>query len=80
RFRGYCADITRTYAGPDAPTEFGALISAMHSLKDTLIAHIAPGVDFVALHEKMHQGLADILVAHGLYTGSAESAVEAGIT
>ncbi|WP_062374642.1 Xaa-Pro dipeptidase [Halomonas sp. KX33721] len=80
RFRGYCADITRTYTGPDAPSEFGALITAMHSLKDELIAHIAPGVDFVALHEKMHQGLADILVAHGLYNGSAESAVEAGIT
>ncbi|WP_311065588.1 Xaa-Pro dipeptidase [Halomonas sp. DWK9] len=80
RFRGYCADITRTYAGPDAPSEFGDLITAMHGLKDTLIGQIAPGVSFFSLHEQMHQGLADILVAHHLYEGSAESAVESGVT
>ncbi|WP_404377463.1 Xaa-Pro dipeptidase [Vreelandella aquamarina] len=80
RFRGYCADITRTYAGPDAPSEFGDLVTAMHGLKDSLIAHIAPGVDFIALHEQMHQGLAEILISHGLYDGSAESAVETGVT
>ncbi|GGC97081.1 Xaa-Pro dipeptidase [Vreelandella lutescens] len=80
RFRGYCADITRTYAGPDAPGEFGDLITAMHGLKDALIAHIGPGVEFLSLHEQMHRSLADILVAHGIYEGSAESAVEEGIT
>ncbi|BBI62527.1 hypothetical protein HSBAA_38330 [Vreelandella sulfidaeris] len=43
RFRGYCADITRTYAGPDAPAVFGELVSAMHDLKEELVRGIAPG-------------------------------------
>ncbi len=80
RFRGYCADITRTYAGPDAPSEFGELISAMHGLKDELITQIVPGIEFLTLHEQMHRGLADILISHGLYQGSVESAVETGVT
>lgn len=80
RFRGYCADITRAYAGPDAPSEFQALVTAMHGLKNELVQGIAPGVDFIALHEQMHVHLGEILVAHDLYKGSAEQAVKEGVT
>lgn len=80
RFHGYCADITRTHAGPDAPSIFGDLITAMHGLKDVLIEHIAPGVEFVALHEQMHQRLGEILIAHDLFKGSVEEAVNEGVT
>lgn len=80
RFRGYCADITRTYAGPDAPAVFGELVDALHGLKDELVNAVAPGVSFVALHEKMHRLLADILVTHNLFNGSAEQAVAEGVT
>ncbi|MCH4813463.1 Xaa-Pro dipeptidase [Vreelandella neptunia] len=80
RFRGYCADITRAYAGPDAPAAFGELVTAMHGLKDELVSSIAPGVSFIALHEQMHHHLAEILIAHDLFKGSAEQAVAEGVT
>ncbi|HAA44140.1 MAG: proline dipeptidase [Halomonas sp. 54_146] len=80
RFRGYCADITRTYAGPDAPAAFGELVTAMQGLKDELVKGIAPGVSFVALHEQMHHHLGELLVAHNLFKGSAEQAVAEGVT
>ncbi len=80
RFRGYCADITRTYAGPDAPAAFGELVSAMHGLKDELVKSVAPGVSFVALHEQMHHHLGEILVANDLFKGTAEQAVAEGVT
>ncbi|PRY63997.1 Xaa-Pro dipeptidase [Vreelandella songnenensis] len=80
RFRGYCADITRAYAGADAPEAFAELVTALHGLKDELVYSIAPGVDFVALHERMHEHLAEILVAHDLFKGTPEQAVTDGVT
>lgn len=80
RFRGYCADITRTYAGPDAPVAFSELVTAMHGLKDELVKGVAPGVNFLALHEQMHHHLGEILVANDLFKGTAEQAVVEGVT
>lgn len=80
RFRGYCADITRAYAGPDAPAAFGELVKAMHGLKDELVKGVTPGASFVALHEQMHHYLADILVTHDVFKGTAEQAVSEGVT
>ncbi|MGM0825761.1 MAG: Xaa-Pro dipeptidase [Pseudomonadota bacterium] len=80
RFRGYCADITRTHAGPDAPALFGELVHALHGLKDELVGGVASGADFVALHEQMHQYLGDILVTHDLFRGSSDQAVAEGVT
>ncbi|WP_249975396.1 Xaa-Pro dipeptidase [Vreelandella olivaria] len=80
RFRGYCADITRTYAGPDAPSAFSSLITAMHGLKDELVQSVSPGVKFIALHEQMHLRLGEILIAHNLFKGSSDEAVNTGVT
>lgn len=80
RFRGYCADITRTHAGPDAPHGFNDLIIAMHGLKDALVKSTGPGVEFVALHEQMHQQLGEILIAHDLFKGSVNEAISEGVT
>lgn len=80
RFRGYCADITRSYSGPDAPVAFSELVSAMHGLKDELIKSVAPEVSFLDLHEQMHLHLGEILVAHDLFKGTAEQAVAEGVT
>ncbi|MCE8015123.1 Xaa-Pro dipeptidase [Halomonas sp. MCCC 1A17488] len=80
RHRGYCADITRTWAGADAEPLFGDLVAGMHDIKQRLVEAVAPGVDFVELHERMHCLLGELLVASGLVTGSAETAVESGIT
>ncbi len=80
RFRGYCADITRTYAGPDAPVAFGELVTAMHGLKDELVKGVVPGINFLALHEQMHHHLGEILVANDLFKGTTEQAVAEGVT
>lgn len=80
RFRGYCSDITRTHAGPDAPALFAQLISAMHELKDALVADIAPGADYTELQLSMHRRLSDILVSHDLYRGTADDCVASGVT
>ncbi|MFN2410033.1 MAG: Xaa-Pro dipeptidase [Halomonas sp.] len=80
RFRGYCADITRTHAGPDAPALFGELIGAVHGLKDELVQGVTAGADFIALHDQMHQRLGDILIAHDLFRGSREQALAEGVT
>ncbi|WP_386078128.1 Xaa-Pro dipeptidase [Vreelandella sp. F11] len=80
RFRGYCADITRTYAGPDAPAAFGELVNALHGVKDGLVKGVAPGVNFLALHEQMHHHLGEILVANDLFKGTPEQAVVEGVT
>ncbi|WP_252109317.1 MULTISPECIES: Xaa-Pro dipeptidase [unclassified Halomonas] len=80
RFRGYCADITRTHVGPDAPETFAALVVALHGLKNELVQSVGPNVEFLTLHEQMHRRLANILVSFDLYKDSAESAVELGVT
>ena len=80
RYRGYCADLTRTHAGPDAPSLFAELIQAVTAIKDNIIDAIAPGVSFLELHEQMHHHLADALITHDLFHGSAEQAIESGVT
>ncbi|WP_104204208.1 Xaa-Pro dipeptidase [Billgrantia saliphila] len=80
RYRGYCADITRTWTGPDTDPLFATLITAMETLQQRLIADLRPGLDFVELHARMHRELADLLVAHEVVTGSAEAALANGVT
>ena len=80
RYRGYCADLTRTHAGPDAPSPFAELIQAVTAIKDSIIDAIAPGVSFLELHEQMHHHLAETLITHDLFHGSAEQAIAAGVT
>ncbi|WP_375176633.1 Xaa-Pro dipeptidase [Marinobacter mobilis] len=80
RFRGYCSDITRTWAGPQQGP-FQALIVALEALQKRLCQAVASGVDFVALHRKTHLGLAALLDSAGLVQGlDDEAMVTAGIT
>jgi Xaa-Pro dipeptidase len=78
RFRGYASDITRTYSARDG--EFAALIAALDSRQRALIDTIRIDTDFVALHETMHRGIAELLVEFGLVSCSAEQAFDDGIT
>jgi len=76
---GYAADVTRTYAVPDA-AEFGALIAAMDAAQRTLIGGILPGMDYGEIHHGAHRAVAAILADHGLVSCSAEAALERGLT
>lgn len=80
RSRGYCADITRTWAGPDALPAFAALIEGVTTLQRRLIGELAPGVDYVELHRRMHRGLGELLADQGLVHCTPEAAVAQGIT
>jgi Xaa-Pro dipeptidase len=80
RFRGYCSDITRTTAGP-GESHFAALVHGLERLQLRLCDMVAPGVDYIDIHRKAHQGIAALLSATGLVTGlNDEDMVEQGIT
>ena len=80
RFRGYCSDITRTSAGPQE-ARFAALIQGLDQLQRRLCDMVAPGVAYVDIHRKAHQGIAALLGAAGLVTGLDDDAmVSEGIT
>lgn len=80
RYRGYCSDITRTTAGP-GESRFAALVHGLEKLQLRLCEMVAPGVDYVDIHRKAHQGIAALLSASGLVSGlSDETIVEQGIS
>jgi Xaa-Pro dipeptidase len=68
RFRGYCSDITRTTAGPSDP-RFAALIHGLDQIQQRLCNMVAPGVEYIDIHCKAHQGIAALLSASDLVTG-----------
>ena len=80
RERGYCADITRTWTGPDADPVFAPLIEGVTALQRGLIETLAPGVDYVDLHQRMHLALGQLLADQGLVHCSPEAALHQGIT
>jgi len=80
RFRGYCSDITRTTPGA-GERRFAALIQGLEQLQQRLCGMVAPGVDYVAIHRKTHQGIAALLNAAGVVQGvDDETLVEQGVT
>ena len=80
-YRGFASDITRTYATADGDhDEFAALIGAMQTHQDSLIAGVRAGRTFADLHVQMHQQLAEVLATAGLVTCSAEAAFADGLT
>lgn len=80
RFRGYCSDITRTTPGA-GERRFAALIQGLEQLQQRLCRMVAPGVEYVAIHRKTHQGIAALLDAAGVVQGvDGETLVEQGVT
>jgi Xaa-Pro dipeptidase len=78
----YAADVTRTYAAVDAPgaDRFAALVDDLDRAQQQLIADIAPGINYVAVHEAAHRAVAALLAEHDLVRCSAEAAFDAGLT
>lgn len=75
---GYACDITRTYAA--AKGEFQELIDAVDAAQLRLADLVRPGTDYRDIHIAAHRAIGTILVDNKLVSGSAEAAVETGVT
>ncbi|MBI2372685.1 MAG: Xaa-Pro dipeptidase [Deltaproteobacteria bacterium] len=75
---GYASDITRTWAKSSGP--FAELVRRIARLQDAVIGRIEVGKPYESLHDYAHELLGSVLVEAGIHLGSAESAVETGIT
>ena len=78
QFRGYAADITRTYAA--APGDFADLVTAMDRAQLDLCAQIVSGRDYREVHLTAHRVLGDVLHQVGLTDTPGQAALELGIT
>lgn len=70
RVNGYGSDVTRTSVNDSAHTVFQSLLAHMEKLELTLVAQIKPGMAYQDLHTSALQGIANLLVAHDLCTGT----------
>ena len=75
---GYASDITRTCTAPGDP--FADLIASVDAMQRRLCEETRPGVSFVALNDRAHQLLAEVLAEHGITRCTAGEAYERGIT
>lgn len=77
-FLGYAADITRTQARPG--TLFAELVERLDAAQQAIVSQVRDGVDFVSLHQQMHQRLALILKETGIVRDAVDTQLEQGIT
>lgn len=78
-YRGYCADITRTYSTQTSGL-FADLITALDRKQRALIERIEVGMNYAELHSAQHVYTAELLHDFGLVHGSVESIYEQGYT
>jgi Xaa-Pro dipeptidase len=78
QFRGYAADITRTYAA--LPGLFADFIAAMDAAQRKLCAEIISGRDYRDVHLTAHRMLGDVMYALKLISLPGQDALEAGVT
>jgi len=72
---GYASDITRTYSGTTAPTEFAELIRLLDAEQLALIDSIHVGQRYEAMHNTMIERIAGVLVNCGVLTCSLDQAI-----
>lgn len=77
-FKGYCADITRSYA--KQPGFYADLVEALDTAQQELLTEIKPGVNYYDLHVSMHLKIGRILEQFGFISIDADSAYQKGIT
>lgn len=75
---GYAADITRTFT--PAGSLFSELVTGLDIAQRQITSEVAVGVDFVRLHLRMHQLLAELLQYSGLVSVDSQQQLERGIT
>ena len=76
---GYASDITRTYSRDN--DEFAQLIAAMDDMQQSLVAMVAPNVNYPDVHMAAHRGVAGIVVRFDFVRGlDADGVVEKRIS
>ncbi len=78
QFRGYAADITRTYAASSGA--FADLVAATDEAQLLLCEEIVAGRDYRTVHLSAHRILGDVMHRMGLLSVSGDAAVELGLT
>ena len=78
QFRGYAADITRTYAGHSG--RFGQLVDATNRAQLKLCDEVVAGQDYRDVHLSAHRILGDVLYESQIIRITGEEALERGIT
>jgi Xaa-Pro dipeptidase len=77
-YKGYAADITRSYAFED--NAFGGMIASLEEKQLKLCKQAITGQDYVELHRQAHLNISEVLHEFGVFTCSAETAVESGLS
>lgn len=78
-YKGYCADITRTYSRAESGI-FADIVAAVDNAQQALLDEIKPGVDYYQLHVSQHLKIAQVLADFDLVKGTAEAIYEQGYT
>jgi len=78
QYRGYAADITRSYARGSG--RFADLVRAMDEAQLALCAEILAGRDYRDVHLSAHRILGDVMHRTGLTKLPGQAALEAGVT
>ncbi len=78
QFRGYAADITRTYSAND--DEFAGLVAAMDAVQLELCDAVRSGTDYRDVHLLAHRLIAGLLREAGITDCPAEEAVASGLS
>ncbi len=78
QYRGYAADITRTYAG--FPSRFADLVQALDGAQQLLCDEIVAGRDYRDVHLSAHRILGDVMQRMGLTKLPGQAALELGVT
>jgi Xaa-Pro dipeptidase len=78
QFRGYAADITRTYAAATSP--FADLVAGVEALQQKLCSMVVPGTAYPDIHLAAHRLIGTLLAELGIIRCAGEAAVETGLT
>lgn len=78
-YKGYAADITRTYSFKSEGI-FAELLAAMNALQKGLVEQVRVGQDYVALHKKTHHRIAALLNAFGFVDMDPEEMMATGVS
>jgi Xaa-Pro dipeptidase len=78
QYRGYAADITRTYA--QGPGRFSDLVRAVDAAQLKLCGEIVAGRDYRVVHLSAHRILGDVMREIGLTKIPGQAALDAGVT